>query len=220
MKLVLATHNWDKAREIRKILDGLDVEVSTLDEFEGAPHTVEDGTTLEENALKKACEIRDFTGESALADDTALEVDALDGAPGIYAARFAGEDATYDDNCNKILAELDGVAESDRTARFRTVIALALSSRDAEASRERLSEPQLGRRTDTFVTEGVLVGTITTAKRGESGFGYDSVFLDPISGRTLAEMSAEEKNAISHRYRALVEMREMLLRSGLAHEVS
>lgn len=209
MKIVLATRNRDKVAEITQILAGLDVALVTLDDYPDAPVTVEDGSTLDENALKKAREIRDHTGETAMADDTGLEVDALDGAPGIYAARYAGEDATYADNVNKLVTSLDGVPREERGAKFRCVIAIALSP--AHASR-------LGANTEALVAEGILPGEIATAPRGQGGFGYDPVFIDPRAGKSLAEMTSEEKNTTSHRYRALVEMRELLLREGLASE--
>jgi XTP/dITP diphosphohydrolase len=212
MKIVLATHNSDKVGEIRAILDGLDVTLLTLDDFPGAPETKEDAGTLEGNALKKAREVRAFTGLSALADDTGLEVDALDGAPGVYSARFASPTASYEENRDHLLERLRGVPSERRGARFLTVMALALSPADsarlAHASRE----------SDALVTEGILPGSITVEPRGSGGFGYDPVFYHPAAGRTLAEMSAGEKNRSSHRYRALVEMRALLLREGLAVE--
>jgi len=212
MKLVLATHNRDKAEEIHAILDGLDVRLLTLDHFPGAPETVEDAGTLEGNALKKAREIRAFTGLSALADDTGLEVDALDGAPGVYSARFASPDASYEENRDHLLERLEGVPAEERGARFRTVMALALSPDDAA----HLSRSP--RDTDALTSEGVLPGSITTEPRGSGGFGYDPVFHHPGAGRTLSEMTADEKNRSSHRYRALVEMRALLVREGLASE--
>jgi len=214
MKLVLATHNRDKAEEIQSILDGLDVRLLTLDQFPGAPETVEDAGSLEGNALKKAREIRAFTGLSALADDTGLEVDALDGAPGVYSARFASERASYKENRDYLLERLAGVPEPERSARFRTVMALALSPQDAA----RLSRSP--RDTDALTSEGILPGSITTEPRGEGGFGYDPVFYHPGAGRTLSEMTAQEKNQSSHRYRALVEMRALIVREGLAGEAS
>ncbi len=228
MRLVLATRNRDKVSEIRRILEGLDVQLTTLEEFGDVPETVEDGATLEANALKKAREVRDFTGRTALADDTGLEVDALDGAPGIRAARYAGEGASYDDNCDKLLSALEGVPQAKRTAKFRTVIAVALESNDADKLNTLLSSRPHAAGTrrdaeetiDALVSEGILPGRITEEKHGSGGFGYDPVFFDPNSGRTLAEMSPAEKNTISHRYRALIEMRELLLRLGLANEVS
>lgn len=225
MKLVIATHNQDKVREIRHILAGLDVEILTLDDFEGAPDPVEDGETLEANALKKAREIRDFTGLCALSDDTGLFVDALGGEPGIYAARYAGENATYADNCNKLLEQMKDVPDDERSVEFRTVIAVALCSADAKRLGDHLSanpEKSIGVRRgrgqtpDALISEGILPGRVTREGRGTSGFGYDPVFETVKDGRTLAELSASEKNAMSHRYRALVEMRELLLGLGLA----
>jgi XTP/dITP diphosphohydrolase len=226
MRIVLATRNRDKVGEIRRILDGLDIVLAPVDE--SAPETVEDGATLDENALKKAREARDFSGWSALADDTGLEVDALDGAPGIRAARYAGEGASYVENYTKLLANLEGVADAQRTARFRTVIALALNVKDAERLGTFLAaHPDVGAGlchegggVDALQSEGMLPGSITTRTRGESGFGYDPVFFDPAAGKTLAEMTSEEKNATSHRYRALIEMRELMLRLELVYETT
>ncbi|MCI0451516.1 MAG: non-canonical purine NTP pyrophosphatase [Candidatus Latescibacteria bacterium] len=223
MKIVLATRNRDKAREIVAMLDRLDLEVVTLDAFPRAPDTVEDGDTLEANAWKKAREALTHTGRSALADDTGLEVDALGGAPGVFAARYAGEKATYADNCRKLIAALEGIPSARRGARFRTVMALALSPADlarlADAvarSAEVAASFSLSAR--GLVSEGALNGEIATLARGAGGFGYDPVFVDGNSGRTLAEMTPDEKNSTSHRYRALLEMREMLVRYGLARE--
>ncbi len=221
MNVVLATHNPDKVREIADMFAGLGLEILTLDDFPDAPVTAEDGDTLEANALKKAREARDFTGLSALADDTGLEVDALDGAPGVRAARFAGEEATYADNCRKLLEEMRDVPVGRRGARFRTVMALALSPADTArlaAFYARHEGTQRRPVVDCLVSEGVLPGSIATAARGRSGFGYDPVFVDDESGRTLAEMTAGEKNRKSHRYRAVVEMREMLLRYEFARD--
>lgn len=227
MKLVLATHNRDKVSEIRGILSGLDVTLLTLDDFPGAPVPAEDGDTLEANALLKARAIRNFAGLTALADDTGLEVDALDGAPGVRAARFAGEGATYAQNRARLLEALAGTPDEERSARFRCVIAVALG----DAARARVSralaarpqrdfgariDPALG--VDALVGEGVMDGRITTDEHGTGGFGYDPVFYDPVAGRTLAQMTAAEKNARSHRYRALVEVRALLVELGLVEE--
>jgi XTP/dITP diphosphohydrolase len=221
MKIVLATRNRDKTREIVDLLAGLDVAVGTLADYPAAPETVEDGITLQANALKKAREARAHSGFSALADDTGLEVDALGGAPGIFAARYAGEGASYADNCKKLLAALEGVG--DRRARFRTVVALALCAQDADRlvdasaqNPEVATALQTVAGADAIVAEGILLGEIATHARGVGGFGYDPVFVDAGSGRTLAEMTPEQKNRSSHRYRALLEMREMLLRYHLA----
>jgi len=210
VKLVLATHNRDKAREIIDMLSGLHVDIVTLDAYPAFPPTVEDGDTLEANALKKAREARTHTGMSALADDTGLEVSALDGAPGVYSARYSGEGATYESNCARLLHEMEHVPAGKRGARFRTVMALALTPRDAQRLR--------GRDTDFLLTDGALPGEIATKRRGTSGFGYDPVFIDIASKRTLAEMTLAEKNRTSHRYRALIEMRELMLRLGLVRE--
>jgi XTP/dITP diphosphohydrolase len=231
MNLVLATHNKDKVAEISRILGGLDVELSTLDEYPGAPEPVEDGETLEANALKKAMAIREFTGRSALADDTGLFVDALDGAPGVHAARFAsGQDqdnAGYIENYEKLLEAMRDVDDAVRTATFQTVIAVALSQEDAGWAQDTIdSNPDRvygvllddRRIVDAFVTEGFLHGTISRKPLGEHGFGYDPVFCIPQYKRTLAEMTAAEKNSMSHRYRALIEMRAMLIRLDLAEE--
>lgn len=222
MEIVLATRNKDKVREMVALLAVLDVEVSTLDDFPDAPVTVEDGETLEANAMKKARDVRDFTGHSALADDTGLEVDALGGAPGVFAARYAGEGASYADNCTKLLREMRDVPNGERQARFRTVMALALAPGDtARLLIHFARHPELGKpgTIDCLLAEGMLRGEIAAVARGASGFGYDPVFTDAASGRTLAEMTADEKNASSHRYRAALGLREMLLRYELAREV-
>jgi XTP/dITP diphosphohydrolase len=219
VKLVLATRNRDKVREIVDLLAGLDVEVLTLDSFPDLPATVEDGDTLEANAVMKARATRDHTGLSALADDTGLEVDALGGAPGIYAARYARENAPYAENRARLLREMAGVPPGKRGALFRTVLALALSPADAARAGAHLARhPGTARPgpVDCLLAEGMLPGEIAAAERGAAGFGYDPLFVDAATGRTLAEMTLAEKNRTSHRYRALVEMREMLLRHGLA----
>jgi len=191
MILIFATHNRDKVREISVILDGLPVEVLTADDYPDFPETIEDGATCEENALKKAREMCEFSGHPAIADDTGLYVDALDGAPGIYAARFAGEDVTYEDNYRKLLREMESVPEGDRAAYFATIAALVLPD---------------GRE---FVAEGRLNGRISRQPRGEGGFGYDPVFELP-DGRTLAQIDIGEKNRISHRAEAFRKMRNII----------
>lgn len=215
MKLVLATHNRDKAREIIDMLAGLDVEVVTLDDFPEFPATIEDGDTLEANALKKAREARDHTGCSALADDTGLEVDALGGAPGVYSARYSGENATYASNCAKLLEEMKDVPDGKRGAKFRTVMALSLVPRDSARVKVGNGEK---RTIEYLLTDGAIMGEIARVSRGSNGFGYDPVFVLGAAGLTLAELSLAEKNRTSHRYRALIEMRELMLRMGLARE--
>jgi len=191
-ELVLATRNRNKVIELVALLGDLGIKIRTLDEFPDAPDVVEDGDTCEANAVKKARAIAESTGLPAVADDTGLEVDALGGRPGVYAARYAGEDATYEDNCQKLLRELTGVSREQRTARFLTVAAIAL--------------PLDGIR----VAQGTLEGVIAEEASGTLGFGYDPVFLIPELGKTLAQLSADQKNTISHRAKAFAKVREML----------
>jgi len=182
--LVLATANPHKSEEIRQVLSEFDVEL--LPRPVEVPDVDETEETLEGNALLKARALARATGVAAIGDDTGLFVDALGGAPGVYSARYAGEGATFEDNVNKVLAELENVPPDKRTARFRTVIALA--SPDGTS----------------WWVEGSVEGTILSGRRGEHGFGYDPIFA-PLSegGRSLAELSADEKNALSHRGNAL-----------------
>jgi len=194
MQLVLATQNKDKIREIKNLLDDLPVTIMTCDDFLDFPDIEETGTTLEENATLKAKGIAEFTGFAALADDSGLEVDALDGAPGVYSSRYAGPGCTYDDNNRKLLSEMEGAPENKRTARFRTVIAVAWDENNIET------------------VEGAAEGVITDKKFGGDGFGYDPVFYYPPSGKTFAEMTLEEKNKVSHRGRALIKAKELLVK--------
>lgn len=185
MKLVLATANPDKAREITEVLRDAGLTIELLPRPDDVDEVDETGDTLEANARLKAVALCDATGLAALADDTGLEVDALGGAPGVRSARFAGDDVTYADNVNKLLDVLREVPPADRTARFATVaIARFPDGREIAAI-------------------GTVEGTIATDPRGAGGFGYDPVF-SPVEGdgRTFAEMSAAEKHAVSHRGRA------------------
>lgn len=180
-RFVLATANVDKAREIEQIL-GAAVELMPRPEW--LPDVDETGATLEDNARLKARALAEATGEPAIADDTGLEVDGLGGAPGVWSARYAGEDAGYAENVAKLLVDLAGV-QPPRTARFRTV-AIAVWPDGTES-----------------LAEGVVAGTIATEARGTGGFGYDPVFVpDGAGGRTYAELSPSEKNQMSHRGRA------------------
>lgn len=183
MHIVLATRNPHKVNEIRAVFAGLDVTFSSAADHPGAPDVVEDGATLEANALKKARALAAACGLWALADDTGLEVKALGGAPGVYSARYAGPDGDAVANCRKLLKELAGA--DDRSARFRTVLALV--------------SPQGEERW----IEGVCEGRILEAPRGDAGFGYDPLFVPEGGAQSFAEMSAAEKNACSHRGRAL-----------------
>ncbi len=187
-EIVLATRNPDKGRELGALLRGIGIRIRTLEDFPTAPEVEEDGTTCEANAIKKAKEIARATRVPALADDTGLEVDALEGRPGIYAARYAGEHATYEENCRKLLMELAGVPPVNRKARFLTVAAIAFPSGDVH------------------VTQGILEGVITEQPIGERGFGYDPVFFVPEFNKTLAQLTIEEKNRMSHRGKAFAQM--------------
>ncbi|CAN5392624.1 RdgB/HAM1 family non-canonical purine NTP pyrophosphatase [soil metagenome] len=186
-RLVVASHNPDKIAEIEAILADLSPPITVVRGLDW-PDIEETEPTLEGNALLKARTVAAVTGVAALADDTGLEVVALDGAPGVTTARFAGPSATYTQNVTRLLEVMDGLA--DRSARFRTVVAVATPAGDE------------------LVVEGVLEGVITGERRGEGGFGYDPVFL--VGDLTLAEMGTEAKNRISHRARAVRAMREAL----------
>jgi len=190
---VLATQNRDKGRELAALLGDLGITIRTLKEFPDAPEVQEDGATCEANAIKKARAIADYTKLPAVADDTGLMVDALGGRPGVHAARYAGQKATYDDNCRKLLQELNGVPRAKRGARFVTVAALA-----------RPGEKRV------TVLDGALEGEIADAPAGTQGFGYDPVFFVPDLGRTLAQLTPDEKNRISHRGRAFGKLKEFL----------
>ena len=195
MRIVLASANPDKAHEIRAIIgDAVVLEPRPAH----VPDVVEDGATLVDNARLKAVALCAATGLPALADDTGLEVDALGGAPGVWAARYAGEHASYRDNVAKLLRELEGVGDAQRTARFRTVAMV----RFPDGSE--------------LIGDGVVEGRIARDLRGENGFGYDPVFV-PIEGdgRSFAEMNSDEKHAISHRGRALRALAAQLNASGL-----
>lgn len=191
-EILLATRNSDKVRELTALLRDLGIRIRTLVDFPTAPEVEEDGATCEANALKKAMEIASATGIPSVADDTGLEVDALGGRPGVFAARYAGEGATYEENCRKLLKELAGVPPARRTARFLTVAALAMPGGHSR------------------VAMGTLVGVIAEKCVGSQGFGYDPVFFVPELGRTLAELTAEEKNRVSHRAKAFRAMADVL----------
>lgn len=200
-ELVLATRNQDKGAELAALLGDLGVTIRTLAEFPDAPDVVEDGDTCRANAIKKAETIARHTGLPAVADDTGLMVDVLGGRPGVYAARYAGEAATYEDNWRKLLHELSEVPMVRRQARFVTVAALA------RPGTERVE-----------VVEGTLEGLIAEKPIGTQGFGYDPVFVLPALGKTLAQLTPEEKNRISHRGRAFAKVKELLERERRKNE--
>jgi XTP/dITP diphosphohydrolase len=191
--IVVATRNPHKVEEIRAMLAELPVTVRDLRDFPDCPDVVEDGDTLEANALKKARAAHRCTGLPVIADDTGLEVYYLLGAPGVYSARYAGENATYEDNNRKLLREMTQVPARKRQARFRCVIALVAG--DGEQ-----------------LFEGKVEGVILHAPRGGNGFGYDPVFRPDGFDRSYAELDAGEKNAISHRGRAVQELLSFLTR--------
>lgn len=184
--LIIATKNKNKVKEIRELLKDLPVNaIGLLDGHWAIPEIVEDGKTFMENAIKKARTVAEITGKLTIADDSGLEVDVLRGQPGIYSARFAGEDATDRENNVKLLGLLKDVSREGRTAQFRCVIAIAESPQKIEA------------------VEGVCRGVIGLKERGNYGFGYDPVFVYPDYNKTFAEIDMELKNKISHRARAL-----------------
>jgi XTP/dITP diphosphohydrolase len=193
VKLLIATRNRGKLREVQALLEGLPVELVTLNDFPDAPEVEEDGATLEENAAKKAREVARACGVCTVADDSGLFVDALDGRPGVRSARYAGPEPTSRKLCRKLLAELEGLPPERRGAHFGCRIAMA--------------DPD-GR--ILLTAEGRVDGRIITQMRGTGGFGYDPVFYFELAGCTFAEMRAEEKNAVSHRARALGEFRRRL----------
>ena len=192
MKIVLATHNHDKEIELQHSLRGLDVDICSLSEYPDIGEIEETGTTLLENSLLKAHTVHERTGLPTIADDTGLEIDALDGAPGVYSARFAGLNATYEDNVNKLLSAMENVPDDMRSARFRTVISFVDEGQE-------------------LWSEGFIEGRITEDPRGNMGFGYDPVFYVPRLEKTFAELSTAEKNKISHRGLALQKLRKILI---------
>jgi len=194
VKLVIATHNPNKVKEIKDFFKGYPVEVFSMKDLGIEEEIEEYGDTIEENALIKARFLKDKIKEGIIvADDTGLFVEYLGGQPGVYSARFAGENATYDDNNRKLLKLLEGVPYEKRKAYFKTVIAVV----DGENER---------------ILEGTLEGHIIDHPQGENGFGYDPVFFVDEIGKTLAELSLEEKNKISHRAKALSKLKEYILK--------
>ena len=186
MKLVLATRNLGKVRELGEMLsDQRKVEILSLRDFSDAPQIVEDGETYQENARKKATQIAEHTGYLTLGDDSGLEVDALNGAPGVHSARYAGENASDAQRIEKLLDALKDVPDDQRTARFKCAIAIA--------------EPE----GQSKVVVGVCKGKIIRESRGVHGFGYDPVFVPVGYDQTFAELGDEVKNRISHRAKAL-----------------
>lgn len=191
-ELVVATRNPGKLREIASALQDLPIKILSLADFPGAPEMEEDGRTFWENALKKARAISSYTGRHSLADDSGIMVDALQGAPGVYSARYAGQPADDEKNNRKLLAALAGLPPEKRGARFIAVMVVAAPD---------------GR---TLVAEGSCEGWILEAPRGNLGFGYDPLFFYPPLQKTFSELPVEEKLKVSHRGQALRRLRETL----------
>ena len=189
--IVLATHNRDKREELQEALSEFTVEILSLNDFPFIGEIEEVGQTLQENSMIKAKTVHNLTQLPVIADDTGLEVEALNGAPGIYSARYAGEDVTYEDNVNKLLAEMENIPLENRKAQFRTVISFVDKDRE-------------------LWTEGTIKGIIGETAKGKNGFGYDPVFFVPELEKTFSELSIGEKNKISHRGLAMKKFRILL----------
>ncbi len=200
MKLLLATQNKHKVEELTRLMQPYAVEVVSLLEYPEIGEIIEDGDTLEANALIKARAGYAHCGIPTIADDTGLAVDALDGAPGVYAARYAGENATYDDNVKKMLNELSGIPEDRRQAQFQTAAVFFDGS-------------------ETMIGRGEVPGMITMERQGDSGFGYDPIFYIPEKQKTYAQMDLEEKNILSHRKRAFAHLIDQLSQTHSAFKV-
>lgn len=196
-KIVIATSNPHKLLEVKEILKDLPYKFVGLNEFPDIPEIEETGKTLLENSLIKARTVHKITGLPTVADDTGLEVNYLNGAPGVKSARYAGGNATYQDNLNKLLKDLEGVLLAERQAQFRTVISFINNERE-------------------HWVEGLVKGIIIDELRGESGFGYDPIFYIPDLKKTFAELSMVQKNKISHRGLALEKFRILLGKFNLA----
>ena len=191
-RLVLATRNENKVREIERILGDVPVDLVSLADFPDVPPVEEDGATFEENAIKKALHVWQHTGLASIADDSGLEVDALDGDPGVRSARFAGEPGSYEANNEKLLKMLEGVPEETRKARF-VCVAVLVSAKGK-----------------MVLQRGELKGLITDRPRGDGGFGYDPVFYLPRQKKTVAELDGETKNEISHRAEAFTAIKPFI----------
>jgi len=192
MDIVIATLNQNKLKEFKALLKDFPVVLLSLKNFPKLPAIVEDGSTFYENALKKAASVACYTGKLTIADDSGIEVEALEGRPGVYSSRFAGENASDEENNAKLLRELNGVPFDKRGACFKCVLVIA--------------EPEGG----TSFVEGECRGVIVDGLRGHYGFGYDPLFLVPEYDKTFSEIRPEEKNKISHRARALQKLLKIL----------
>lgn len=192
--LVIATRNINKLKEFKEILKDLQIDIRSLDDFGPIPEAVEDGETFDENAYKKAIHTAKILGLPAIADDSGLVVDSLAGSPGVHSARYASENATDEENLQKLLTELQG--SNNRKAHFQCSLSIAVPSGPA------------------LTYEGRCEGVILDEKRGGSGFGYDPVFYYKDFGKTFAELSMQEKNSVSHRGKALAQVKKEVKQIG------
>lgn len=190
MKIILATHNLDKCEELQASFLDTEVKILTLQDFPEIKEIVEDGNTLQENAFIKSRTVFNLTKIPTISDDTGLEVDALKGAPGVYSARYAGENCSYSDNVNKLLFDMRNINKKNRTATFKTVVTYV--SKDME-----------------LVTEGSVKGIITRKSFGDKGFGYDPIFYVLSQNKTFAEMNINEKQKCSHRGNAIANLKRL-----------
>ncbi len=189
-KLLIATKNEGKVKEFKRRFESAELKVISLLDLDEAPDVAETGSTFAENAVLKAEAIMRLTNQPVIADDSGLVIDALDGEPGVYSARYAGPDKDDEANIDKVLAEMKEVPEGERTASFQCLLAVAIPDQ----------------RTEVF--SGSCDGQIAFERSGRYGFGYDSIFYLPSYGKTMAEISPEEKNAISHRGQAIDRLEE------------
>ncbi|MAV58927.1 MAG: non-canonical purine NTP pyrophosphatase, RdgB/HAM1 family [Candidatus Marinimicrobia bacterium] len=196
MEIILATHNLDKSKELQESLRGSKIKILTLSDFPEIGEIVEDGNSLEENAFIKSRTVFNLTKIPTISDDTGLEVDALNGAPGIYSARYAGINASYTDNVNKMLNQLKNVDKNLRTATFKTVVTFV--SNDLE-----------------LVSEGSVKGFITEKPSGNSGFGYDPIFYVMEKNKTFSEMNINEKKECSHRGKAIANLKQLFKENNI-----
>ncbi|WP_349408062.1 XTP/dITP diphosphatase [Pseudalkalibacillus sp. SCS-8] len=188
-QLIIASHNEGKVKEFRKMFEGFGLDVVSLRDLDYHEEIEETGSTFEENATIKAETISKQFNQTVIADDSGLVIDALDGRPGVYSARYAGEEKNDDANMDKVLYELKSVHEADRTARFISVLAIAQPGKE------------------TSIVQGKCEGLITEEKIGDNGFGYDPIFYVPSLGKTMAQLEPEQKNELSHRANAMKELR-------------
>lgn len=198
MKIVLATKNNHKIREIEALFDDMAIQFLSLKDFPNVPDIVEDADTFEGNALKKARAAAEWTKEVAMADDSGLQVDALNGEPGVYSSRYAGENAADKENNKKLLNEIKGIPFEKRGARYKCIIAVVFPSGEEK------------------MAEGECKGFIAFEPKGKNGFGYDPIFYLPEYNKTMAELSPEEKNKISHRAKAICNIKKIFKKMAMS----